>query len=102
MKTYFRIAIPTPLRRHFDYLAPANFEPKSVVAGVRIKVPFGRQTLVGILLEVLHETDVPAQKLKPIIEILDKHPVFDAELLHAGAVCITTIPSERSCKMPYR
>jgi len=87
MKTYFRIAIPTPLRRHFDYLAPANFEPKSVVAGVRIKVPFGRQTLVGILLEVLHETDVPAQKLKPIIEILDKHPVFDAELLQLLRWC---------------
>ena len=87
MKSYFRIAIPTPLRRYFDYLAPANFDAKSVQIGVRVKVPFGRQTLVGILLEVLAETDVPAHKLKPVIEILDEQPVFDNELLHLLLWC---------------
>ena len=81
MNTYLRIAIPTPLRRQFDYLMPTNFQPKIPQAGVRVKVPFGRQTLVGILLEVVHETDVPVQKLKPAIEILDEQPVFNSELL---------------------
>jgi len=87
MNTYFRIAIPTPLRRHFDYLVPRNFHAKSSLPGVRIKVPFGRQTLIGILLEVVHETDVPAQKLKPIIEVLDEQPVFDRELLQLLRWC---------------
>ena len=87
MKTYFRIAIPTPLRRHFDYLAPANLREKTPQIGVRVKVPFGRQTLVGILLEVVYETDVPAQKLKPVIEVLDEQPVFDAELLQLLKWC---------------
>lgn len=81
MKSYFRIAIPTPLRRYFDYLAPANFAAKPPQIGVRVKVPFGHQTLVGILLEIVTETDVPAQKLKPVIEVLDQHPAFDSELL---------------------
>ena len=87
MNTYLRIAIPTPLRRHFDYLMPANFQAKHPQAGVRIKVPFGRQTLIGILLEVVHETDVPVQKLKRAIEILDEQPVFDSELLQLLRWC---------------
>ena len=87
MNTYFRIAIPTPLRRHFDYLAPANFYAKTPLAGVRVKVPFGRQTLVGILLEVVHETDVPKQKLKPVVEVLDEQPVFDRGLLELLRWC---------------
>ena len=81
MNTYFRIAIPTPLRRHFDYLAPVNFHSIEPEAGVRVRVPFGRQTLVGILLEIVHETDVPANKMKAVIEILDEQPVFNSELL---------------------
>ncbi len=87
MKSYFRVAIPTPLRRHFDYLAPANFEAKMPQAGVRVRVPFGRQTLVGILLNVVTKTDVPAQKLRPVIEILDEQPVFDSELLQLLLWC---------------
>lgn len=55
--------------------------------GVRVRVPFGRQTLVGILLEVVHETDVPPQKLKAVIELLDETPVFDNELLQLLRWC---------------
>lgn len=87
MKTYFRLAIPTPLRRHFDYLAPMDFKPKSVPVGVRVKVPFGRQTLIGILLEIVHDTEVPEQKLKPVIEVLDESPVFDSEVLQLLRWC---------------
>lgn len=87
MNTYLRIAIPTPLRREFDYLLPANLSAKSPQVGARVKVPFGRQTLVGIVLKIVHETDVPPQKLKPIIEILDEHPVFDKELLQLLIWC---------------
>ena len=87
MTTYFRIAIPTPLRRQFDYLIPANFHAKLPQVGVRVKVPFGRQTLVGILLEIVYETDVPVQKLKQVIEVLDEQPVFDDELLQLLRWC---------------
>ena len=87
MNTYLRIAIPTPLRRQFDYLAPVNSQGKLPLPGVRVKVPFGRQTLVGILLEVVYETDVPSQKLKPIIEVLDEQPVFNSELLQLLRWC---------------
>ena len=87
MNTYFRIAISTPLRRVFDYLAPADFQSKSPFAGVRVKVPFGHQTLIGILLEIVHETDVPLNKMKAVIEVLDVQPVFDSELLQLLRWC---------------
>ena len=81
MTTYFRIAIPTPLRRFFDYLPPANFHGEAPQPGVRVRVPFGRQTLVGVLIETVNKTDIAAQKLKAVIEILDQHPLFNPELL---------------------
>ena len=87
MNTYFRIAIPTPLRRHFDYLVPANFHSKLALAGVRVRVPFGRQTLIGILIEIVHETDVPLNKMKAVIEVLDEKPIFNTELLQLLRWC---------------
>jgi primosomal protein N' (replication factor Y) len=87
MNTYLRIAIPTPLRRQFDYILPAKFHAKPPQIGVRVQVPFGRQTLIGILLEVVHETDIPTQKLKPVIKVLDEQPVFDDELLQLLRWC---------------
>jgi len=78
---YLRIAIPTPLRRYFDYLAPVNFAIEKAQIGVRVQVPFGRQTLIGILVEIVDKTDVPANKLKAVIEVLDEAPVFDEESL---------------------
>ncbi|SIS43672.1 primosomal protein N' [Neptunomonas antarctica] len=70
-----RVAIPSPLRRHFDYLPPLDAAPDSFHPGCRVKVPFGKRELIGLLLEVTSETDVPLSKLKPVIEILDTTPL---------------------------
>ncbi|WP_028467888.1 primosomal protein N' [Neptunomonas japonica] len=72
---FLRVAIPSPLRRHFDYLPPEHTNADSFQAGVRVKVPFGRRELIGILLEVVTKTDVPTNKLKPVIEVLDSIPL---------------------------
>jgi primosomal protein N' (replication factor Y) len=72
---FLRVAIPTPLRRHFDYLPPEHASPDTFQPGVRVRVPFGRRELIGILLDVVFETDVPIGKLKPVIEILDSTPL---------------------------
>jgi primosomal protein N' (replication factor Y) len=44
---------------------------------VRVRVPFGRQQLIGILVGVASESAVPASKLKTALEILDEHPIVD-------------------------
>ena len=78
----FRVALDTPLKRLFDYLPPestlwgARIEP-----GMRVRVPFGRQTLIGIVMEAADSSDVPPERLKPILEVLDPRPVLDASAL---------------------
>ena len=78
----FRVALDTPLKRLFDYLAPVGrLFAAPISPGMRVRVPFGRQQLVGIVMEVATSTDVPREKLKPILEVLDAVPVLDATAL---------------------
>jgi len=83
----FRVALDTPLRRLFDYLAPAPGAVEPSV-GARVRVPFGRQRRVGIISAIADKSEVPAGRLKPILEVLDRAPVLDAALhglLHRAA-----------------
>ncbi len=74
-----RIALDTPLRRLFDYLpAPGVARP---MAGTRVRVPFGRQRLVGLVMEHAGSSDLPTARLKSVIETLDAEPVLDGSLL---------------------
>jgi primosomal protein N' (replication factor Y) (superfamily II helicase) len=76
-----RIALDTPLRRVFDYRPPtelAGLAPRAVPRpGVRVRVPFGRQQLIGILVGVAAESAIPAPKLRAAIDILDEQPIVD-------------------------
>jgi primosomal protein N' (replication factor Y) len=83
-----RIALDTPLRRVFDYLPPAAGTDSAASPGVRVRVPFGRRQVVGVLVEVAADSPIDAAKLKCALEILDSRPVFDAvtfELLRWAA-----------------
>jgi len=53
-RVILRIALDTPLRRVFDYLPPAGAAgtDSPPAPGVRVRVPFGRRQVVGILMEV--------------------------------------------------
>jgi primosomal protein N' (replication factor Y) len=44
-------------------------------------VPFGRQKLVGIVMEAAASSDLPIERLKPILEVLDSRPVLDTAAL---------------------
>ena len=62
-----RVAVPAPLRGAFDYLSPtAMLSP-----GVRVRVPFGRGTRIGIVLKTDVEPALPIAELKTITEVLD-------------------------------
>ncbi len=94
-----RIALDTPLRRVFDYLpppcgvAPGGVPSASAVAptfrpGIRVRVPFGRRQLIGVLVDVAAGSDIPTAKLRAAVEVLDAEPVFDPvtlELLRFAA-----------------
>ncbi|MFQ5544835.1 MAG: primosomal protein N' [Acidiferrobacterales bacterium] len=75
----FRVAVPTPLRRCFDYIVP---EPMSAASpGVRVRVPFGRRELVGVLIRALDESPVEQARLKSVLQILDREPVLSTSML---------------------
>ncbi len=75
-----RLALPVPLRRLFDYLPPAGVDAAQLVAGVRVRVPFGRQTLVGVLIATTTDSSVPVGKLKAALALLDDAPPLPALL----------------------
>jgi primosomal protein N' (replication factor Y) (superfamily II helicase) len=73
-----QIALETPLRRIFDYRPPAHRQDTAEPPlGVRVRVPFGRRQLIGILVGVAGESAVAAPKLKAALAILDERPVVD-------------------------
>ncbi|HSX52502.1 MAG TPA: primosomal protein N', partial [Cellvibrio sp.] len=75
------IALPVPLRRCFDYLPPANFNPTDIQPGVLMRVPFGNQELIGVLIRVKTESLQESAKLRPAIAVVDSRPALDSELL---------------------
>ncbi|WP_432697316.1 primosomal protein N' [Marinobacterium sp. YM272] len=77
-----RAALPTPLHRLFDYLLPLS-EPEPQ-PGCRVRVPFGNRELVGLVIEVSETSDLPRNKLKPLLEILDRKPVLDPGMFKLG------------------
>ncbi len=75
-----RVALDTPLRRLFDYLPPPDAQyPPDV--GTRVRVPFGRQRLTGVVHSHTDRSEVPSAKLKAALAVIDPAPVLDARLL---------------------
>jgi primosomal protein N' (replication factor Y) len=75
-----RVALDTPVRRLFDYLPPAGVEALPG-PGCRVRVPFGRRSLVGLVVAQAADSDLPEAKLRRVDELLDEAPLLDAELL---------------------
>lgn len=72
-----RVALAVPLRRTFDYSYPDTVSP---VVGARVMVSFGRQQLIGYVIELPRSSDIDPKKIKPILELLDQDSAIDPEL----------------------
>ena len=75
-----RVAVPTPLRRLFDYLPPKGDVLHTLAPGTRVVVPFGRQKLVAIVVELCRETEMDPAQLKPVQQVLDAEPALSPTL----------------------
>ncbi len=76
----YRVAIPSPLYRLFDYLPPLN-NAHLISPGARVKIPFGHGHRIGVVLEQTTHTCVAFEKLKPITHIIDLSPIISKELI---------------------
>src|SRR6185437_16479523 len=65
--------------RLFDYWPPS--EAAAIKPGMRVRVPFGRQRLIGLIVATAESSDLPAERLKPILDVLDERPLIDPSAL---------------------
>ena len=82
MKTpILRVAVGTPLHRCFDYLTPRGTDSTQLHAGQRVRVPFGRRSTVGVLVDVATHSDIPPGKLRRATALLDDAAVLEPDIL---------------------
>jgi primosomal protein N' (replication factor Y) len=73
---YARIAVNVPsVAGIFDYHLPPELEGK-IGAGYLVTVPFGKQTVQGVVFRLIAEPSVP--ETKTILDLLDPQPVLTA------------------------
>ena len=81
MRTYALVIVDInseQVDRRFTYAVPAGMD---LAVGERVTVPFGPRRLPGVVMELTQETDVPAEKLRPILARVDDEPVVLPELM---------------------
>ncbi|MFT7583078.1 MAG: primosomal protein N' (replication factor Y) [Myxococcota bacterium] len=82
---YVQVAVPVPLPGLFTYRVP---DDAVVGPGVRVKVQFGRRSLVGLVVTD-PQTNKPAAaegiKVRALSEVLDAAPIVDAPALRLAA-----------------
>lgn len=85
-----RVAVPCPLRRWFEYLPPPagksdddkdESRPGALAPGARVKVPFGRSTRTGVILETAPEATIEMERLRAATQLLDEEPALPPPLL---------------------
>jgi primosomal protein N' (replication factor Y) (superfamily II helicase) len=76
-------ADPTPTSAGaFAEVTPQASRTAPVIEpGMRVLVPFGRQRLVGLVVAAAESSDLPGDRLKPILAVLDERPLIDAGAL---------------------
>ncbi|MFZ6655019.1 primosomal protein N' [Undibacterium sp. TJN19] len=82
---YLRVALDTPLDSSFDYRWTAQESGTEETAlpqvGQLVALPFGRQEVVGLILDVLEETTVPEAKLRDVFAVRHELPPLSQEWL---------------------
>lgn len=80
---FYHVALPVPLRRLFDYLPPENQAgeaPAVLQRGTRVRVPFGKRELTGLVMGHAHTSTLAFDQLKNITRTCEPEPLFPASL----------------------
>lgn len=71
-----QVALPVPLMRTFDYQSNLPLPIK----GSRVLVPFGKRTILGIVLSHSQNSKLSCEQLKTIEQVLDQESLFSDSL----------------------
>jgi primosomal protein N' (replication factor Y) len=72
-----QIALDSPLDSVFDYRWPCSPGAEPLVGQLAL-VSFGRREVVGLIVAIKHDTDVPAEKLKDALAVRSQLPPLSA------------------------
>jgi primosomal protein N' (replication factor Y) len=79
--TIIQVALPVPIRRTFDYLPLPDTPVNLLQPGTRVKVPFGKRQLIGIIHGVIPHSSFGDDNLKTITALLDEEPAITPALI---------------------
>ena len=80
-KDLIDVLLPVPVMKKFSYKLSKEYLHQKLEPGIRVKVPFGNRTLIGVFWQY-SDTSTPKQKrYKYIKEVLDKKPLIDQQML---------------------
>ncbi|MDD2680443.1 MAG: primosomal protein N' [Candidatus Omnitrophica bacterium] len=75
---YAKIAVGLPVSGTFDYLVPEAMA-RTIKPGARVWVNFGNRRIIGYVVALAKKSQV--KNLKPVLELIDKHPLLDRKLI---------------------
>jgi len=78
LEPILEVAVPAPLMGTFDYLPPRS--GPALLAGQRVRVPFGRGVRVGLVVALKERSALPAAKLKRALAVLDEAALLPLEV----------------------
>ncbi len=102
-----RVALDVPLSKLFDYSLGNDI---SISPGQRVLVSFGRKEMVGVAIECVASSALLAERIKPVLRVLDDTPAMPDELLGLlhfcsdyyhyplGATVLASLPSRLRIK----
>jgi primosomal protein N' (replication factor Y) len=82
--TIARVALDVPVDTLFDYRIEAG---QQVAPGDRVRVPLGRRTAVGVVMEIGSEPAVSREKLRPLLEVLQDEARLAPDILALLRFC---------------
>lgn len=82
--TVIEVAVPTPLYGTFDYLPPRGHGAAELRPGMRLRVPFGRSHVTGIVVGSGRASRIEPGRLRPAGAALDTEPLLGPDLLALG------------------
>ena len=85
MKRYLQIVLNVPLNQAFTYLDTEDADDAESHIGYRADIKFGNRRTTGFIIsesfEFPADCGVEESKIRPILRLLDKEPIFTAELI---------------------
>jgi primosomal protein N' (replication factor Y) (superfamily II helicase) len=79
--TILKVAVSIPIFGLFDYKFPKNAGFENIKPGCRVEVPFGRKSVIGMVIETSDKSEFADNKLKTIKNLIDEKPILPTDLL---------------------